>query len=415
MNNSGHSFFKLLAVAGGFLALLLPGSLGVNAQRVELGPAPRLSESEFLQVDEGRAMKASSLDGLSVDTSNRAAVIQFYNNVYLASESIDAGWGGNIPNCAPGTTTAVFKDAILLRINYYRAMTGLPAGVIFDSALNAKCQQAALMMIAEGKLSHTPDSSFKCYTEEGREAAGKSNLALGSYGPHSIDRYIEDSGTFNYAVGHRRWILEPRQILMGSGTTTAVNGDYTGSDALWVIGNFTSRPASPEWVAWPNSGFVPSELVFPRWSFSANLDRNRVDFASASVTMTENGNPVALTIVSSADTGYGDDTIVWEPQGLNFTGLSEDRVFHISIDNVLVDGSSRSYSYQVTVIDPGEGCWPLYDMNGDGWVDPQDLYLLIGDLGGNPSDLRSDFNCDGRVDYRDLALFSTQWKPGEGN
>ncbi len=415
MNNNRHSFLALTAVAGGFLAMLFLFSPMANAQRVELGPAPRLSESEFHQIDQAPAMKVSALAGLTVDTSSRAAVIQFFDNVYRASEGIDAGWGGNVQNCAPGTTSVAFKDAILLRINYYRAMTGLPASVIFDSALNTKCQQAALMMIAEGKLSHTPESSFKCYTEEGKEAAGKSNLALGSYGPDSIDRYIEDSGAYNYAAGHRRWVLEPRQILMGSGTTTAVNGYYTGSDALWVIGNFSSRSASPEWVAWPNSGFVPYQLVYARWSFSVNLDRNRVDFASASVSMTEDGNPVAVTVVSSADSGYGDDTIVWEPQGLDLSTLSEDRVFNISVDNVLVDGSSRNYSYQVTVIDPGSGCWPLYDIDGDGGVGPKDLYILIGDLAGDLGDPRSDFNCDGNIDYRDLVLFSAQWRPEEGN
>jgi hypothetical protein len=233
-----------------------------NAQRVELGPAPRLPESE-VPSDRPRASdEGFRSGGISVDTSNRAAVIQFFDNVYRASEASTQG-GGAIQNCAPGTTSAAFKDAILLRINYYRAMTGLPAIVVFDPALNPKCQQAALMMIAEGSLSHTPESSFKCYTEEGKEAAGKSNLALGSYGPDSIDRYIEDSGAYNYAAGHRRWILEPRQILMGSGTTTAKNGYYTGSDALWVIGNFSSRPVSPEWVAWPNSGFVPYQLAYP--------------------------------------------------------------------------------------------------------------------------------------------------------
>ncbi len=100
---------------------------------------------------------------------------------------------------------------------------------------------------------------------------------------------------------------------------------------------------------------------------------------------------------------------------MDFSTLSEDRVFNISVDNVLVDGSSRSYSYQVTVIDPGSGCWPLYDIDGDGWVGPKDLYILIGDLAGDLGDLRSDFNCDGSIDYRDLALFSTQWEPEEGN
>ena len=66
-------------------------------------------------------------------------------------------------------------------------------------------------------------------------------------------------------------------------------------------------------MAWPPAGFVPSELVYERWSFSFP----EADFSAATVTMTSEGLPVTLAIV---DSGAGDQTstgrapfIVWEP------------------------------------------------------------------------------------------------------
>ena len=77
-----------------------------------------------------------------------------------------------------------------MRINYFRAMAGLPGDVVFDTTWNAQCQEAALMMIAEGNLSHSPPTGWACYSADGATAAGKSNLALGNHGPGAIDAYI---------------------------------------------------------------------------------------------------------------------------------------------------------------------------------------------------------------------------------
>jgi len=55
-------------------------------------------------------------------------------------------------------------------------------------------------------------------------------------------------------------------------------------------------------------------------------------------------------------------------------------------------------------------CSPNYDLNGDTRVDAADLLLLIEDIRQDAGDLRGDFNCDGRVDWQDLLLFSKQWE-----
>jgi hypothetical protein len=134
---------------------------------------------------------------------------------------------------------------------------------------------------------------------------------------------------------------------MGTGSTTGVNGFFSGSNALWVLGTFGSRPTTPEFVAWPPRGFVPYQLAFPRWSFSYN----QADFSTASVTMTRAGSPVSLTTLPIA-AGFGDNTIVWEPQGITTSAGMTDTTYTVILSNVRVGGVARSFTYDVTVIDP---------------------------------------------------------------
>ncbi|WP_420642604.1 hypothetical protein [Candidatus Leptofilum sp.] len=91
-----------------------------------------------------------------VDTQNRQQVVTFYLDEYLASEGVDSGWNGNVGSCVAGNTSAAFKEAILRRLNYFRSMAGVPDLEGLLAEYNSKAQAAALMMSAEGALSHTP-------------------------------------------------------------------------------------------------------------------------------------------------------------------------------------------------------------------------------------------------------------------
>ena len=54
------------------------------------------------------------------------------------------------------------------------------------------------------------------------------------------------------------------------------------------------------------------------------------------------------------------------------------------------------------------------DADGDGWIDIDDLLLLIGCLGDNCQDTALDFNQDGTVDVLDLLVLLTEWGPCGG-
>jgi hypothetical protein len=289
-----------------------------------------------------------AVQGFAVNSANRTDALAFYNTIFTASEGYGANmtWTGNLTTGVPGTTAATFKDDVRRRINYYRAVSGLPADIVFDATKSAKCQEAALMFAANGQLSHTPPSSWTYYTANASSAAGSSNIALGNYGPDAIDAYMRDDGSNNIVVGHRRWILYSLAQEMGTGDVPVVGSSYS-SNALWVIGNFKSS-APKAFVAWPNEGFVAQDLVPARWSLSYSGG----NFSAASVTMTQNGTTVPVTVISRADNGYGENTIVWEPSGIEVGGL-QDVAYNVSVTGITGTGVPTSYAYSVTAFNPG--------------------------------------------------------------
>ena len=248
-----------------------------------------------------------------------------------------------------------FQDAVARRINYFRALAGVPAGVAFDATFNAKAQEAALMMSVNDRLDHAPPASWTCYSADGAEAAGNSNLAIGRAGPSAIEGYMEDFGAGNAAVGHRRWLLYPQTQTMGTGDVPSVN-PLRAANAVWVFdGNFGGpRPATRnDYVSWPPAGFVPYQVVYARWSFSYP----GADFAGATISMTGDGVAVPINVEALAG-GRGENTIVWYPNQLNpsvpqpWPRPALDTIYEVTIRNVLVSGAPRDFTYQVIVFDP---------------------------------------------------------------
>ncbi len=284
-----------------------------------------------------------------LDTSNRQISLEYYMQVYRASGSGNSEWTGNHSSCDAGETAQAFRDAVELRINYFRAMAGVPASVELSDVFNSKAQEAALMMSVNGRLSHSPTEDWRCYTPEGDEAAGNSDLFLGVYGSNAITGYIHDWGGNNYPVGHRRWILYPQTKSMGTGDIPPTD-NYSSANALWVFDDnmWTPRPRTRDtFVAWPPPGYVPYQLIYPRWSFSYD----DADFSTTTVVMSSNGSNIPLSI-KPVVYGYGENTLVWEPNVSSGTRPTEDTNYNITISNVKIGNVFHTFSYQVIIFDP---------------------------------------------------------------
>jgi uncharacterized protein YkwD len=351
--NMATKLTKLIAVAlCASVALCARPTFSHSDDGITLGEAPRSEISAGFNGTLATPQVSRNADAV-LDIGNRQSSLDFFLTQHGNFDSPNIGWTGNQAGCVAGVTSQEARDAIVRRINYFRAMAGAPSDINLSPDYNAKAQEAALMMSANQSLNHTPPNNWKCYTDNGAKAAGSSNLALGVSGAGTIDLYMKDPGASNFNVGHRRWILYPQTKTMGTGDVSR-SGSYYPANSLWVFdlpNMWGARPATREaFVAWPPSGFVPYRVVYPRWSFSYP----NANFDNAKVSMTSRGASVPLRI-ERTNNGYGENTIGWIPFGLSdgsdWPQPADDTPYEVSVSDVVIDGQARSFKYTVTIID----------------------------------------------------------------
>ena len=281
------------------------------------------------------------------DPSDRESMRQGYLQILRPAMQTPTGWTGNIATCDAGAPSAAAQSATLTAVNYFRDLVGVQP-VTFDSALSAKAQKSALITAANSQLSHFPPDTWKCWTPEGYAAAGKSDLYLGVTAATAVAGYMVDPGSTNTFAGHRRWIIDPRQTTMGSGSVEGSGWQQT-SNSLYVVDTASWRsppPGTPAYLPWPVAGYVPLQIEpGGRWSLSATDPST--DFSQATVKV--NGSSDGITVNPVMD-GYGPVTLVWEFDP-GFRPGDADKAFHVVVSNILNGGVPSSYSYDVTLFD----------------------------------------------------------------
>jgi len=297
-----------------------------------------------------------------IDTSNRAEVLETYLAEFDRTEPA-SGYDGDAGSCLAGTTSQAFRDSVVQRVNWYRRMAGLDI-VSERAAYSTATQQSSMMMSAEGSLSHSPDGDWACHTSAGATAASKSNLALGVNGINAIDAYVRDPGGNNHSVGHRRTILYPQLLEIGSGDVDT-GGGYWAANTLHVFDDnlWGTRPDVREdrgFVAWPPAGYVPPDTVWGRWSFSLYGG----DFSTATVTVNDSLGAIGVNILDRIQPSNPASRIAPEPSivwaigaDTNSTLLpapeNGDECYTVTIGGVKVGGSAQpDFSYSTCVIDP---------------------------------------------------------------
>lgn len=174
-------------------------------------------------------------------------------------ENSAMAWTAGPSMCDPGTMDPVAIDDTLRRIAMFRWLAGLPP-VDHDASRHSELMECAHMMSVNNALSHSPPTSWTCYTSGGASAAGRSNIALGYRTPGAaIDGYMSDRNT--PSLGHRRWILGERLASVEIG--------FAGrGQCLGVFGG--GGTSDRDWTAYPNQGPAPIQLAQYTWSFHAN-------------------------------------------------------------------------------------------------------------------------------------------------
>jgi Cysteine-rich secretory protein family len=252
------------------------------------------------------------------------------------TDDMDEGdWSGDVATCTAGDVNSIGRNNALKMINLYRWMAGLPS-VDHDSTLNDKAQECALMMDANNTLSHTPPDTWDCYTADGDDGAGHSNIAT-TPGVEAVGLYMIDPGNPS-TLGHRRWILSNSLGPVGLGTTNSYS-------CMYVLGG--SGDSVNEWTAWPPPGEFPIEAVS---SYFSSIDQtgwsvqsDYIDLSSAVVEVRNNGSvkPVDVTVLSG---GYGS---VWAISFIPDGWTTEaDNTYSVKITGVATE-----ISYNVEVVD----------------------------------------------------------------
>ena len=252
----------------------------------------------------------------------------------------EGAWSGDVNSCNKGGVSADGQANTLRLVNLYRFVADLPP-VTEDPARSGKAQACALMMHANGSLNHFPPMSWKCWSAEGSEAAGQSNIS-GTPGVLGIDLYMVDPGN-DTTIGHRRWILSNSLGPIGMGSTAQ-------NSCLLVIGG--NGNAGKAWTAWPPPGLVPFQAMHVPTIGWSDVDKtgwtvqsDSIDLGGATVSVKEGGadRPVAVNALGQ---GYGSTHAVrFVPQGW---AVQAGKTYDVTLGNV-----SQPIAYSVTIVDCG--------------------------------------------------------------
>lgn len=326
------------SLVASLLLALAPGAVAPVSQAAPAGDRPAArATTDRATTDRPTARAAQSR--YPINTAKKGEVARAWKDRMARQLTVQSGWTGSTKGCRAGKPSSNAQRATLSSINFARALAGLDA-VRFADRLSAHAQKAALIMAANGALSHTPPKSWKCWTKEGSAAAGRSNLAL-SYptmtAGGSVAQYLTDDGDGNTAAGHRRWVLNPEAAKFGNGLTSTTN-------ALYVLGPSDAGNTNPSWVAWPTAGYFPTPLEpHGRWSLSSGADG--ADFSDATVTVQKGATTLRTTPYPVAN-GYGQPTLVFEVQGVSGPGT-----YQVTVSNIR-GAAATSKSWKVKLFRP---------------------------------------------------------------
>ncbi|MEN9990333.1 MAG: hypothetical protein RLZZ224_35, partial [Verrucomicrobiota bacterium] len=205
-------------------------------------------------------------------------------------------------------------------------------------------QKSALIVAKMNSLTHHPDATNNsiCFSAQGANGSEFGNIAVGLYGPAAIDGYIKED-IDNQAAGHRRWIFYDKSTHFATGDIPPTTG-FRASNSLYVFQRDEElSEQTPQFVAWPYKGMFPRQHMTEYWS----LCYPDADFANATISVTKNGNSIAVDQINRSE-GYGHNSIVWRVPSILQEKLTDpDTTYQVTVSNIGGGGPS-SFTYDIT-------------------------------------------------------------------
>ena len=294
----------------------------------------------------------------------------FSGEIYLETPNVQGEYRA-------GALTREALEAALGEVNFVRALAGVGEVSLRDD-LNELCQYGAVLLAANGALSHAPEQPQDmddAFYAQGQSAAAQCNLARFNWMESDILRlavqnFARDEGERNELVlGHRRWLLYPNMQVVGFGLANGAGGE---TYALMYVMDDAAQ-ADYDLICWPGEGYFPAEYLTKDtfWSVSPNPDRYDLQGSSVVVRLEELVSGACFEFDFSGECSdcalaggrYGDGpAYVFRPDLSGAAGISngyeQNQMWQVTLSGLKAwEGGAEEKVYQVvmaslTPIDP---------------------------------------------------------------
>lgn len=316
--------------------------------------------------------------------------VNFWRQVYKdtltrAYSSSDFLYNNNpvgYPTCTTATMSEEAKDRALNIINKIRELHEL-SNLVYDHTSQTQVEEAALYMLANETITHTPTILNKCYSTNAKNGAGSSNIYSGGRNTDSFSHFsgwLTDTSDISKdrVLGHRRWILNPFQYYF----SYAQAYGYSAMKTFYFSGGNSSSP-TVDFVAYPYEKYP--YLLFESgasWSFtvieykSSWYDNKHTYFSSAAISVKNKATNAKLSIsnkITNYD-GYGiPNILMW-----NVSGVKYNTWYTVIISNVkMQSGVTKSFSYDVYIDKAGVQKEPNTDDGSGSTITNSDSIIPI--------------------------------------
>lgn len=273
----------------------------------------------------------------------------------------------NVSSCEEGELTESEKEKVLNYVNRVRLSHSLPP-VTYDNSGDIYAQKGALVTVANRALSHTPPSSWSCFSQDAYYGNENSNLFI--YLSSAPTQISSEVGIIEWMIdedvenlGHRRAIINPFVDKISFGRVEGnVNNAYVIGMNLKYLDNLDANiiNSNIDFVAYPQGNY-DKDYFLNGWYLSFHVIKDKVnwwnntgiDYSATTISVKDSkGNQVGVNSISSDNQGWGGLTnmIKWKCSTLNYY-----ETYTVEIKNVKFNGNFKDYTYNFTLGDGPTG------------------------------------------------------------